>query len=258
LALRILVAFVKLDNVTVDFPLYDVSARSLRNIMLRRSGSDRVGANGDGSVKVMALRDICLELVDGDRVGLIGPNGAGKSTLLRTIGGIYEPPQGTVTTSGNLATLLDLGLGIDPEMTGRENVFMRGIVLGMSRSDIHRKVEDIEQFAELGESFDLPVRTYSTGMMVRLAFAVSTSIEPEILLIDEAIGAGDHFFMKKAQERVRKVLSEAKILILASHSMDVVRNFCNKCILLREGRLVRFDSVDEVIEEYVGPDAAGS
>jgi ABC-2 type transport system ATP-binding protein len=253
-----IVASVKLDKVTVDFPLYDVSARSLRNLMLRRGGSSRLARNGDGVVRVMALREICLELVDGDRVGLVGPNGAGKSTLLRTIGGIYEPPQGTVTTIGNLATLLDLGLGIDPEMTGRENVFMRGIVLGMSRSDIHRKMEDIEQFAELGDSFDLPVRTYSSGMMVRLAFAVSTSIEPEILLIDEAIGAGDHFFMKKAQERVHKILSGAKILMLASHSLDAIRNFCNKCILLRDGRLVKLGPVDEVIEEYMEAEATRS
>ncbi len=232
-------ASVKLDQVTIDFPLYDVSTRSLRTLMLRKGGSGRLARDGEGVVRVMALRDICLELADGDRVGLVGPNGAGKSTLLRTIGGIYEPPQGTVTTIGNLATLLDLGLGIDLEMTGRENVFMRGIVLGMSRSDIHRKMEDIEQFAELGDSFDLPVRTYSGGMVVRLAFSISTSIEPEILLIDEAIGAGDHFFMKKAQERIKKILSGAKILILASHSLYVIQNFCNKCVLLREGRLVR-------------------
>jgi ABC-type polysaccharide/polyol phosphate transport system ATPase subunit len=205
-------------------------------------------------VRVMALRDICLELEDGDRVGLVGPNGAGKSTLLRTIGGIYEPPQGTVTTIGKLATLLDLGLGIDLEMTGRENVYMRGIVLGMSRSDIHGKIQDIEQFAELGDSFDLPVRTYSGGMMVRLAFAISTSIEPEILLIDEAIGAGDHFFMKKAEERIQKIVSETKILILASHSLYVIQNFCNKCLLLREGRLARLGPVDEIMEAYFGSD----
>lgn len=248
-------AFIKLDNVTVEFPIYDVSARSIRNIMLRRGGSGRVGANGDGFVKVTALKDICLELADGDRIGLIGPNGAGKSTLLRTIGGIYEPPQGTMTISGSLASLLDLGLGIEPEMTGRANVFMRGIVLGMSRSDIRRKMEDIEQFADLGDSFELPVRTYSTGMLLRLAFAISTSVEPEILLIDEGIGMGDHLFIKKAQKRVQEIVAGTKILILASHSMDVIRNFCNKCIFLHEGRVKRFGPIDEVVQEYMGGDA---
>jgi lipopolysaccharide transport system ATP-binding protein len=246
-----IVACVKLDRVTVDFPLYDVSARSLRNLMFRRSSSSRLATDGTGAVRVMALRDICLELVDGDRVGLIGPNGGGKSTLLRTIAGIYEPPEGTVSVAGKLATLLDLGMGIDPEMTGRENVFMRGITLGMSRSDIRLKMDDIEHFAELGDSFDLPVRTYSSGMTVRLAFAISTSIDPEILLIDEAIGAGDHFFMKKAQERIKKIVSSTKILILASHSMEVVRNFCNKGILLRDGRVERIGPIDAVVDQYV-------
>jgi lipopolysaccharide transport system ATP-binding protein len=222
--------------------------------MLGRGGSSRVDSNGDGVVRVKALRDISLELVDGDRLGLIGRNGAGKSTLLRTIGGIYEPPQGTVTIAGNLATLLDLGLGIDPEMTGRENVLMRGIVLGMSRFDVRRKVENIEQFAELGASFDLPVRTYSSGMLVRLAFAISTSIEPEILLIDEVISAGDHLFMKKAEQRVKELTTATKILIVASHSIDVIRLFCNKCALLSDGRLIKLGPVDEIVREFFGAD----
>ncbi|MGO9121794.1 MAG: ABC transporter ATP-binding protein [Desulfomonilaceae bacterium] len=246
-------ASVKLDQVSVDFPIYDVGTRSLRNLMLRRGDGRRVDSAGDGVVRVKALRDISLELADGDRLGLIGRNGAGKSTLLRTIGGIYEPPQGTVTVMGNLVTLLDLGLGIDPEMTGRENVLIRGIVLGMSRSNVRHKLEQIEQFAELGDSFDLPVRTYSSGMLVRLAFAISTSIEPEILLIDEVISAGDHLFMKKAEQRLKELTTATKILIVASHSVDVIRDFCNKCGLLRDGRLVKLGPVDEVVEEYVGP-----
>jgi ABC-type polysaccharide/polyol phosphate transport system ATPase subunit len=252
------VASVKLDQVSVDFPLYDVGTRSLRNLMLARGTGSRVNSDGDGVVRVKALRDISFELLDGDRLGLIGRNGAGKSTLLRAIGGIYEPPQGTVTITGNLASLLDLGLGIDPEMTGRENVLMRGIVLGMSRSDVRRKMEDIEQFAELGDSFDLPVRTYSSGMLVRLAFAISTSIEPEILLIDEVISAGDHLFMKKAEQRLKELTTATKILIVASHSVDVIRDFCNKCCLLRDGRLVKLGPVDEVVEEYMGPEATRS
>jgi ABC-2 type transport system ATP-binding protein len=255
LALRIIVAFVKLDQVSLDFPVYDVGTRSLRNLMLRRGDGRRVDSAGDGVVRVKALRDISLELADGDRLGLIGRNGAGKSTLLRTIGGIYEPPHGTVTVMGNLVALLDLGLGIDPEMTGRENVLMRGIVLGMSRSDVRHKLEQIEQFAELGDSFDLPVRTYSSGMLVRLAFATSTSIEPEILLIDEVISAGDHLFMKKAEQRVRELATDTKILIVASHSIDVIRFFCNKCALLSDGRLVKLGPVDQVVEEYFATDA---
>jgi ABC-2 type transport system ATP-binding protein len=252
------VASVKLDHISVDFPIYDVGTRSLRNVMLGRGGNSRVDSGGDGVVRVKALRDISLELGEGDRLGLVGRNGAGKSTLLRTIGGIYEPPQGTVTITGSLASLLDLGLGIDPEMTGRENVLIRGIVLGMSRSAVRRKVEHIEQFAELGDSFDLPVRTYSSGMMVRLAFAISTSIKPEILLIDEVISAGDHLFMEKAEQRIKKLTTETKILIVASHSIKVIRLFCNKCALLDDGRLIKLGSVDEVVQEYLGAEAIQS
>jgi ABC-2 type transport system ATP-binding protein/lipopolysaccharide transport system ATP-binding protein len=148
---------------------------------------------------------------------------------------------------------LDVGLGIDPDMTGRENVFLLGLVRGMNRSEIRSKVKEIEEFADLGDSFELPVRTYSSGMHVRLAFAVSTCIEPEILVIDEVIGAGDQFFMQKAQRRVDKIISDSKILVFASHGMEIVRKFCNKGVLLREGRIVKSGPMDDVIEAYREP-----
>jgi lipopolysaccharide transport system ATP-binding protein len=245
-------AFIRMEGVTVEFPLYDVSSRSLRNRVLKGGANGRVHTDDAQVVRVRALRDISLDLVDGDRLGLVGANGAGKSTLLKAITGIYEPAIGSIAIGGKVASLLGVGLGIDPDMTGRENVFMQGLILGMSRSEIRRKVKEIQEFADLGDSFELPVRTYSSGMHVRLAFAVSTSIEPEILVIDEVIGAGDQFFMQKAQTRVDKIIADSKILVFASHALEIVRKFCNKGVLLREGRIVASGPMDEVIEAYRG------
>lgn len=243
-------SFVRLKNVSIEFPIYEVGSMSLRSQLLGRLGSGRIGVGAKKVITVNALRGISLDIEDGDRIALLGPNGAGKSTLLRTLGGIYEPSAGEIAISGKVANLIDINLGIDPELSGRENVFMRGLIMGMSRAEIRRKIQDIEQFAELGDSFELPVRTYSTGMALRLAFAVSTSIDPEILLIDEGISAGDQYFVKKAQMRARKIMGDSNILVLASHDMSLVSQLCAKAVLLREGRIEMTGPVEEVIEFY--------
>jgi ABC-2 type transport system ATP-binding protein len=243
-------AHVTLDNVSIEFPIYDVNVRSLRNSLLKATVPGRIGINHGDRVSLTAIRNIDLHIKDGDRLGLIGPNGAGKTTLLKAISGIYEPAQGRISISGKIASLFDLTLGIDQELTGRENVFLRGLVLGMTRKQIRRQMEEIEEFAELGESFNMPVRTYSSGMQVRLAFAVSTSIDPEILLIDEAIGAGDLHFMQKADKRIESVMGLSRIMVLASHSLEILRKSCTKGVFLREGHIEAVGPIEDVIDAY--------
>lgn len=245
-------ASIDMENVNVEFPIYDIKARSLRQLLLNPTRTGRLGLTGDGIPRMRALTNVSLSLVDGDRVGLVGANGSGKSTLLRVMAGIYEPFQGAVRVSGKVATLLDLGLGIDPEMTGNENIWMRGLVMGMSPAEMREKVNEIREFTELGESLELPIRTYSSGMMVRLAFAVSTSIRPEIFLIDEVLGVGDHYFMKKAEQRLMNAAGSASIVVVASHSLDALKRICHKGILLDQGRVVRYGPIDEIICEYTG------
>ena len=200
---------------------------------------------------VRALDDLNLSLKEGDRVGLIGRNGAGKSTLLRVLAGIYPPTLGQIYTSGRIVPLLDISLGMDELSTGRQNVRLRGLLLGMSDAEIRRKTEDISTFSELGDHLDLPLRTYSSGMRLRLAFAVSTAVDADILLLDEVIGVGDTSFMKKAEERMLKLQNRAKIVVLASHSDEVIRQMCNKALWMDRGRIQAFGAVDLVIKKYI-------
>lgn len=241
---------ITLENVHVSFPLYDTASRSLRSQLVSSSTGGLIGSDARRRPHVEALSDLSLVLERGDRVALIGHNGAGKTTLLRVLAGIYAPTQGRVRVTGRIAPIFDIALGIDMESTGYENIKLRGLYLGLTRAQIEEKKERIADFTELGPFLDMPVRTYSMGMMTRLAFAVSTSIEPEILLLDEGIGAGDAAFMEKANRRLRDFIESAGIMVLASHSDDLVRSFCNKALLLEHGRALRFGTVDEVLEAY--------
>jgi ABC-2 type transport system ATP-binding protein len=240
---------IDLADVDIDFPIYDARARSFKNRLLGLSAG-RIGATATHHVVVRALRGITLSLVDGDRLGLVGRNGAGKSTLLRVMAGIYEPLVGTVRIAGRIASLTDITMGMDIEATGYENIVIRGLMLGLSRQWALRRIAEIEAFTELGDYLSLPLRTYSAGMMLRLAFAISTSIDPEILIMDELIGAGDAAFARKAAARLDQLTAAAHILIIASHSVETLRRLCNKAALLREGRLVAVGSVEEIIERY--------
>ena len=188
-------------------------------------------------VTVRAIEGLNLEIKDGDRVGLIGHNDSGKSTLLRVLAGIYKPSGGAITIEGKVGTLLDPQAGMDPESTGIENIYLRGYMMGMSRQEIASKLDEIVEFTELGEFLQLPLRTYSTGTFARLAFAVSTSAQNDILLIDEGIGAGDAAFRKKAQERIESLFRRTPIVILASHSESLIAEFCNRRLQLEHGVL---------------------
>jgi ABC-2 type transport system ATP-binding protein/lipopolysaccharide transport system ATP-binding protein len=247
----IIMASVILESVSVDFPIYNINARSLKKQFIRLTTGGAL--NNDEThkcVTVKALDNISLQLEHGDRVGLIGHNGAGKSTLLRVLAQIYEPTSGHIHFDGKVSPLLDVMLGINQESSGYENIILRGLLLGLTRKEIMSKAKQIAEFTELGDYLSMPVRTYSSGMQLRLAFGVATSINPEILLLDEVVGTGDAAFMVKAEQRFNELIAQSSIVILASHSNDVIKRTCNKVILLEAGKVKYFGSVDEAFSLY--------
>ncbi len=243
---------IALTNVHVDFPVFSSRSRGLINTLFgyARSDNKRIEASGLYGINVHALRGVSLELKRGDRVGLIGRNGAGKTTLLRVLSGAYEPTQGDIKVSGSLSSLTDITLGMDMEADGYENIVLRSIVMGKTRQEAKELIKEIEEFTGLGEYLRLPVRVYSSGMLLRLAFAVSTAIEPEILLMDEMIGAGDLHFIDKARTRIKNLMSDASILVLASHSSEMLRQFCNKGIVLEQGQVVFSGELESCLQHY--------
>jgi ABC-2 type transport system ATP-binding protein len=241
---------VSLHQACVDFPVFDARTRSLKKAVL-----GMVGGTIDGAAKVPiieALRDIDLELGHGARLGLVGHNGAGKSTLLRLLSGIYEPTRGTAEIRGRVAPVFDLGVGMDPEISGLENIIIRGLFLGMTRKQMQDRVDDIAEFTELGDFLNLPLRTYSTGMRIRLALGVVTSIDPEILLLDEGIGAVDAAFMERARGRLADLVDRAGMLVFASHSEEFLRQLCDQALWLEHGRVRAQGDLDEVLRQYGG------
>jgi ABC-2 type transport system ATP-binding protein/lipopolysaccharide transport system ATP-binding protein len=244
-------ASLSLENVTVDIPIYDARNRSLKNNLLAAATGGQIKPNDDsGRIVIRAIDDLSLELDHGSRVGLIGHNGAGKSTILRTMARIYEPTAGRVSVEGSVASMFDIGFGMDPEATGWENIVLRGMLLGYSRREIERKSPEIGATTGLGDFLDMPMRTYSSGMSTRLAFAVSTSIRPEILLIDEGIGAGDAAFLAQANERMRNFIGDAGVLVMASHSDDLLRAWCSEGVWMEHGRMRMRGPIDEVLTAY--------
>nr|WP_233631923.1 ABC transporter ATP-binding protein [Burkholderia cenocepacia] len=239
-----------MKNVTLDLPIYDVQGRSLKKQVMRMGRRNRIAEGSDGVIVVRALDDVNVRFERGDRIGLIGHNGAGKSTLLRVMAGIYPPTAGTVSRSGKAVPLLDISLGMDENSTGMQNIRLRGLLLGMSDAEIRKKQQDIAEFCELGDYLDLPIRTYSSGMRVRLAFAVSTAVDAEILLLDEVMGVGDASFMHKAEARLADLHSRAEIVVLAMHSNSEIRKVCNKALWMERGRIRAFGPADEVVSQY--------
>lgn len=244
-------ASLTLKNVVVDIPIYQPANRSLKNNLLATVTGGQIRPQQHGNnVVIRAIDDMSLDVGHGARIGLIGHNGAGKSTILRVMAGIYEPTAGSVDVDGDVASMFDIGFGMDPEATGWENIILRGMYLGYSKRDIIAASAEIGALTGLGEFLDMPLRTYSAGMSTRLAFAVSTSIRPDILLVDEGIGAGDAAFLAQAKERMRSFIGSAGILVLASHSTDLIRAWCTEGLWLEHGRVRMRSSVDEVLEAY--------
>jgi ABC-2 type transport system ATP-binding protein/lipopolysaccharide transport system ATP-binding protein len=243
-------ATVLLDEVAVSFPVYQAGSRSLKKRALFHGSGGRIGRDAHQRIIVEALRGVSLSLKRGDRLALIGPNGAGKTTLLRVIAGIYEPERGVVRTRGRISPMFDVSLGIDAELSGYDNIRIRGLLLGLSPRAIEQHLPDIAEFTELGGYLDMPVRTYSAGMILRLSFAVATCFEPEILLMDEWILAGDAHFLGRAELRIKRFVERASVLVLSSHNLDICGRWCTKALWLDQGQVRAFGPVDEVIADY--------
>ncbi len=243
-------ASIIVENVSVDFPLYGGGSRSLKKTLMRMGSGGRIAHDAGDRICVQALKDISFHIDHGDRVGIIGPNGAGKTTLLRVLAGIYEPTRGAVHCTGHISPLFNTTLGMDMEATGYENIVLRGLFLGLSPGEVRGRTDEIAAFTELGDHLAMPVRTYSSGMRLRLAFAVTTCINPEILLMDEWIGMGDPHFLKKAKKRMESFVDRSRILVIASHSDGLIRRTCTKAVLLDQGRIKSAGSVDQVLGQY--------
>ncbi len=243
-------AAITCENVSVDYPLYGAGSRSLKKTLMRMGSGGRISRDAGDRVCVQALRDVSLHIDHGERVGIIGSNGAGKTTLLRVLAGIYEPTRGVVRHEGHISPLFDATLGMDTEATGYENIVLQGLFLGLSPREIRDRTDEIAEFTELGDYLSVPVRTYSTGMMLRLAFAVSTCIDPDILLMDEWIGVGDAHFLEKAERRMERLVDHSRILVIASHSDALIKRLCNKVVLLDHGEVKAIGLVAEILDQY--------
>ena len=242
---------IKLDNVGVDFTIYQASARLLRKTLLRTAVGGFVKTTDDkGHVVVSALRNVTLDIQSGERVALLGHNGAGKTSLLRAMTGIYSPTSGVMQVSGRRMPLLEIGLGLDEEASGYENILLRGLLIGLTRSEIEKKIDDIAAFSELGDFLDLPIRTYSSGMMLRLMFSIATSVEADILLMDEWLGTGDQEFVVKANLRLYELVDRSHILLFASHNLVLLEKLCNRALVLEGGRVVFDGPVRKAIGLY--------
>lgn len=240
---------IEVKNLTIDIPVLSIRGRSLRSLAVEkvRAIGGRVVNDGSHISIVRALDNVSFSLKTGDRLGLIGHNGAGKSTLIRVLADIYAPSTGTVEREGTLIPMFDIGIGFDHEATGYENIMLRGMMMGMSRQEISSRMEEIAEFSELEEYLDLPLRTYSAGMTLRLMFAIATCVSGDIILMDEWISAGDANFRKKAQQRMLEITGKAGIVVIASHETQTLREHCNLGLRLEKGRVIDFGPIEKMI-----------
>lgn len=239
-------AVIESRGLTIEFPLYHFGARSLKKRLLAKAGA-RVHTDDANRVVVSALRDLNFTINSGERVALVGHNGSGKTTLLRALAGIYEPVGGALRVAGSIGSLIDPGAGLDVDSTGRENIRLRGLYSGLDEAGMRALEEDAAAFSGLGEFLDVPTRGYSSGMQLRLSFAMTTTMSPQILLMDEWFLAGDADFMARAEERLVGLVEGAEILVIATHDENVVRRWCTRVIRLQAGRIVADGPVDAVL-----------
>jgi len=243
--------FIELKKINLDIPVYD-ARRSFRISTFQYLTGGQIMQNKTNNklTSIRALDNISFRLEKGDRLGLIGHNGSGKTTLLRVLAGTYKPLAGTIQCKGKITPLFNIAVGMDLDDTGEENIATVGMYLGMTKKEIEDRKEEIIEFSELGDFINLPVRTYSAGMQVRLSFAIATALKPEILLLDEGIGAGDAQFAEKAKARLEEFYRGLDILVIATHSDALIRQLCNKALLLEHGKIKTYGAVDAVLEAY--------
>ena len=228
-------------NVCKTYRLYKSDKQRFLGLFLRKAIKSK---------KISALSDVSFEVKKGESVGFVGRNGAGKSTILKLITGVTYPSSGELTVNGQVAALLELTAGFDSEMTGRENIYLRGYILGLTKERIQAIEEDVIKFAEIGDYIDQPVRTYSSGMKARLGFAINVSINADILIIDEALSVGDDKFKQKCTKKVKSIIANGATVLFVSHSADAVRTFCTRAIFLQKGKIKAIGDVDEVLKKY--------
>jgi lipopolysaccharide transport system ATP-binding protein len=232
---------ISLENCSLQLPIYGTINRSLKGAVMASATGGRIAAASRNVTVVQALKDVSLEIRAGDRVGLMGHNGSGKTSLLRMLAGIYEPTSGRIAVNGNVSSFINLGLGMDHEATGTENILLCGLMFGMGFDEIRRLTPSIGEFSGLGDFLEMPVRTYSSGMIMRLVFSIVTSVEAEILLMDEWLSVGDADFVVHASERLQKIVDAASILVIASHSEDTIAGICNVIVRLEHGEVVSIE-----------------
>ncbi|WP_322042772.1 ABC transporter ATP-binding protein [Paraburkholderia sp. J67] len=237
-------AYLRLNDCSLHLPVYGAGNRSLKQMVLSAATGGRIASNSRHITVVQALRNVTLDINAGDRVGLVGHNGAGKTTLLRMLAGIYEPTFGSFMQAGRVTSLLDVTLGLDYEATGYENILLRGLILGATKAEMKRLTPEIAEFSELGDYLSMPVRTYSSGMVLRLAFSIVTSVPADVLLMDEWLSVGDASFIQKAEERMKTFVGQASIMVLASHNPKIIDELCNMKVTLEHGEVKDVQRVD--------------
>jgi len=234
---------VRAENIVVQFPIYGANSRSLKNTFIRTATGGLLAKDESERIVVCALNNLSFQFREGDKIGIVGHNGSGKTTLLRVLAGAYEPVRGSIEVTGRVASMLSINLGMDPEATGYENIFLRAAIMGVKPWEVPPLVDEICEFSELGNYVNMPLRTYSSGMAMRLSFAISTCVSADIILMDEWLSVGDSAFSEKAQRRLQRLLGQAKVLVLASHNEQLIRDNCNKIMRLDHGEMAGFEEL---------------
>jgi lipopolysaccharide transport system ATP-binding protein len=246
-------ARIVLDKVSLTFRVRQRGRITLKEFLVKQMFRRSVNP----MIEVRALQDVCMEFHEGERIGILGHNGAGKSTLLKVLAGIYPPSEGQRLVEGRISSLFDIALGFEMDATGWENISFRGYLQGETPQTVRAKLQAIADFTELGNFLDMPVRYYSAGMMVRLAFSIATAIEPEILLVDEVLSVGDMAFQEKARERMREMIAKAKLIVLVSHDLINLAQLCDQAVWMDHGRVRQIGPAAEIIDAYTASVHAG-
>jgi len=245
-------ACVEVENVSLMYPVYGSNSRSFKASLINFATGGKLNRESSSNIMVEALNNVSFKLEKGDRLALLGHNGAGKSTLLKVLAHIYEPTEGKVKVVGRMNCLFNIMMGMDQEMNAYENIMLQGLILGLSKPEIRKIIPDVAEFSELGDFMKLPIKTYSAGMKVRLAFGIITNVFSEILLIDEIVNVGDASFLEKATERMKSLVHKSEFMVLSTHDTHVVKELCNKALILEQGKLKCFGNVDDVLKVYEG------